>query len=153
MLNTTPTKTGTELVGLITALSLRGNSETVALLGGYIYHADPLVAQAAISGLGNIGTQMAVPILAVALESATGERRAVVIDAYLRCAERLFADGDRTKAEQVVSSSLARKGDACCTGRGATGIGENAGLACGGDGGGRVAKSGKDAATTGSGMH
>ncbi len=101
LLNTTPGKTGAELVGLITALSLRGNSETVALLGGYIYHADPVVAQAAISGLGNIGTQMAVPILAVALESATGKRRTVVIDAYLRCAERLFADGERTQAEQV----------------------------------------------------
>jgi hypothetical protein len=59
---------------------------------------DQMVAAAAVSALGNIADAQATKVLAEAKGKATGKLRALVLDAYLKCADRLVAEGKKADA-------------------------------------------------------
>jgi hypothetical protein len=59
---------------------------------------DKLLAGAAISALGKIGGPNAMKALADAKNKASGKLLLVILDAYLKCADRLVAEGEKAQA-------------------------------------------------------
>lgn len=90
------TATGKTKVGLINSLGERGEADSVASLRPLTTNSDPLVAEAAITALGKIGTDGALAGL-----SALPADRPLVGQAMLRCAERLAAAGNKAAAQHL----------------------------------------------------
>ncbi len=92
-------KTGGKIqVGIINSLGQRHDSKSVGALGPLIRSSDKMVADAAVAALGNIADSEATEILAKAKDETKGELRVLVLDAYLKCADELAAQGQKEKA-------------------------------------------------------
>jgi HEAT repeat protein len=98
---------GLPLVGVITALGMRRDAESAALLGPLLTHADGRVAGAAVAALGEIGSKAAVRLLLEFVPKATPPLRPAVADASLVGAVRLRDAGDPAGARSLLEALLA----------------------------------------------
>ena len=97
---------GTEKAGVVGSLGARRDVASIADLAALLGDSDPLVALAAATALGDIGTAES----AKALKDAKPAVEAVKLraaDARLTAAERLLAAGDHAAAKAVYTSLLA----------------------------------------------
>jgi HEAT repeat protein len=86
-------------IGIINSIGDRGDAEAVASLKPFTTNADPLVAEAAISALGKVGTEEALAAL-----RTLPAGNPLVGHAMLRCAERFAAAGKKPAAESLYLS-------------------------------------------------
>jgi len=88
-------------IGILSTLGLRGDPASVPVLARHVTHADPDVASAAITGLGQIGDAAAITALREAKDKTSGDLRMMVLDAYLSCADKLEMSGQVEEARQI----------------------------------------------------
>jgi HEAT repeat protein len=93
--------TGKTRVGIINTVGMCKDPKSAVAIGSLIDDADSETAGAAASALGRIGTDDAAAILAQAKDKTTGGLHAAVLDAYLACADRFLAQGEKTKAVAI----------------------------------------------------
>jgi HEAT repeat protein len=93
-----PKTTGKVRVGIINSLGRRRDSESVSALGKLVSDSDAVVAEAAIAALGMIADSQASEMLAQAKDKVSTGLQVPVLDAYLKCADRLAAKGQKDKA-------------------------------------------------------
>ncbi|MFH1370920.1 MAG: HEAT repeat domain-containing protein, partial [Planctomycetota bacterium] len=93
-----PKATGNAKTGIINTIGVRGDKQAVGLLSGLISDANQSVGVAAAAALGRIDDPAATEAIAKAKDKATGALRAQLLDAYLRCADRLAAKGEKGAA-------------------------------------------------------
>ena len=99
--------TGLPLVGVITALGMRRDTDSAALMAPLLVHADGRVASAAIAALGEIGSKAAATLLHEFAPKAPPPLRPAVADACLVAAERLRASGEPAVARTLLDGLLA----------------------------------------------
>ncbi len=97
---------GANRLGVIGTLGNRRCAAATEPLTRLLRAESPEVASEAARALGRIGTPAAAKALEQAL-AAGGECRTVVADAYLECADRLLAAGDRGAAARMYERILA----------------------------------------------
>ena len=90
--------TGKTKVGIINSLGERKDSKAAAALSKLIYDSDNMIADAAASALGKIGGPEATKALAEAKGKTSGKLQMVLLDAYLKCADQLAAQGKKKQA-------------------------------------------------------
>jgi hypothetical protein len=93
--------TGLVKVGIINSLGERRDAKAAAALCKLISDSDEMMACAAVAALGKIGGPEATEALAKAKGTASGRLRMVVLDAYLKCADKLSAEGKRKQANAI----------------------------------------------------
>jgi len=91
-----PMAQGKILVGLINSIGDRGDVEADAALERYVHDSDPLIAEAAISAVGKIGSAESIDILKALSESSN-----TVGVALRRTAEKLAVSGRKAAAAHV----------------------------------------------------
>ncbi|HIJ53778.1 MAG TPA: ThuA domain-containing protein [Planctomycetes bacterium] len=96
-----PNTTGKVKVGIINSLGQRRDSKVVGALSKLIGSSDALIADAAAAALGNIAGPDATKALAEARNKTKGKLRLVVLDSYLKCADKLAAEGKRREASAI----------------------------------------------------
>jgi len=89
---------GNAKIGIINSLGQRRDSGAVSILSGILGGSDQQAAMAAAAALGQIANSQAAAALAEAKNKAEGKLLSVVLDAYLKCADQLVADGNKIKA-------------------------------------------------------
>lgn len=92
-----PKAKGKMKVGIINSMGQRrtGPAGTLAKL---IYDSDKMAASAAAAALGQIADVQATKALATAKSKTSGKLQMQVLDAYLKCADKLAATGKKTNA-------------------------------------------------------
>jgi len=93
-----PKTRGQIRVGIINSIGNRKDSRSVALLAGLLEDSEEATAQAAACALGKIGGKEAIAALGRQRDAARARVRAEALDAYLVCARRLAAAGQRSEA-------------------------------------------------------
>jgi HEAT repeat protein len=88
-------------VGIINTLGVRGDKKAVVALAGLVTDTNETVAVAAVAALSRIDDKSATDAIAKAKDKATGTVKAVALDAYLRCADRLAAKGEKDAAGAI----------------------------------------------------
>jgi HEAT repeat protein len=89
---------GKTKVGIINSLGQRRDGKAVSVLGGLVGDSDQMVAGAALGSLGQIADAQATKVLADAKDKVTGKLQLVALDAYLKCADKLVAEGEKDQA-------------------------------------------------------
>jgi HEAT repeat protein len=84
--------------GIINTIGVRGDKKAVALLAKLITDTNQMVAGAAISALGKIDDPCAVAAIAKAKDEIKGALQQAALEAYLLCADRLAAKGQKNDA-------------------------------------------------------
>ena len=92
---------GKTKVGIINTLGERRARRAVSALGKLISDSDDMVAEAAVSALGKIGGSRATEALAKAKGKVSDKLQLVVLDAYLKCADQLAAEGKKKQARAI----------------------------------------------------
>ncbi|MBN2411721.1 HEAT repeat domain-containing protein [candidate division KSB1 bacterium] len=95
---------GKTKIGIINTLGQKKVVKSVKNLGKLVYDPDPAVAEAAIAALGKIGNDNATDILAGAKDKISGNLRHYVLDAYLKCADKLAARDKTAQANSIFQS-------------------------------------------------
>lgn len=95
------TTSGRNKASIIHALGERRNRAAVTALAELLNDPDPLITRAASRALGKISGNEAVHALRKALKTASDPVRDSVVDALLRCAVQLTAEGDRGEAKKI----------------------------------------------------
>lgn len=93
-----PKATGKVKVGIINSLGQRRDSKSVSALSKLVADSDSMVAEAAIAALGTIADSQACEELAQVKDKASAGLQVPVLDAYLKCADQLAAQGQKDKA-------------------------------------------------------
>jgi HEAT repeat protein len=96
-----PKAKGKAKVGIINTLGVRGDKKAVGVLAKLTNDANETVAVAAVAALGRIDDRMATLAIAMAKDKATGAIKTAALDAYLRCADRLTAKGEKAAAAAI----------------------------------------------------
>ncbi len=96
--NALPKAAGKAKVGIINTLAVRGDKKAVPQIAKLIDDSDQMVAAAAVAALGQIGDAAATDALSGALDQTAGKFRTKLLDAYLKCADRLAAAGKKNEA-------------------------------------------------------
>ena len=104
-----PKTNGKTKVGIINSLGARSDSKAVAALDKLMYETEPMIAEAAISALGTIASAEATESLAKAKDKVSDKLKVVALDAYLKCADKLIAQGKKTQA-LVIYKELQKEG-------------------------------------------
>jgi len=95
-------KTGGKVkVGIINSLGERRDAKAAAALSKLVGDSDEMVACAAVAALGKIGGAEATEAMAKAKGAASGRLRMAVLDAYLKCADKLAAEGKKKEANVI----------------------------------------------------
>ena len=89
---------GNARIGIINSLGQRRDKGAVRNLSRILGRRDQEAAIAAAAALGQIADAQAAEALAQAKDKAEGKLLLVVLDAYLKCADQLVADGKKTEA-------------------------------------------------------
>ncbi len=93
--------TGKVQVGIINSLGQRRDGKAVSVLGELIYDSDAMVAESAASALGKIAGSKAIEVLAEAKGKTAGSLQMEVLDAYLKCADKLAIQNEKTRALDI----------------------------------------------------
>ena len=88
-------------LGIINSLGERGAGQATDSLSKLLKDKDNDVALAAAAALGKIADKPSAAALGKALKQASGDLRIVVADAYLVCADKLAAGGDKAAAMAI----------------------------------------------------
>jgi HEAT repeat protein len=89
---------GKAKVGIINSLGERRCLKAVSVLSKLVGDSDKIIAEAAISALGKIGGDEAAGVLAKAKGTVSKSLKIVILDAYLKCADRYVTEGKKTEA-------------------------------------------------------
>ncbi|UCC98440.1 MAG: ThuA domain-containing protein [Phycisphaerales bacterium] len=89
---------GNARIGIVNSLGQRRDKGAVRNLRRLLGRPDQDVAAAAAAALGQIADSQATAALAEAKEKTSGKLQMVVLDAYLKCADQLVADGRKVQA-------------------------------------------------------
>ncbi|MHB1036671.1 MAG: HEAT repeat domain-containing protein [Pirellulales bacterium] len=92
---------GLEKAGVIQALGMRRDVDSLPLVAGVLADPDLQVAAEAAAALGNLGTVEAAAALEAFRPKAPEALRPKVADACLACAERLLAEGKKPEAVAI----------------------------------------------------
>jgi type 1 glutamine amidotransferase len=92
---------GNVRIGIINSLGQRRDKGAVRILSRALGGRNQEAAMAAAAALGQIADSQAAEALAEAKGKAEGKLLSVVLDAYLKCADQMVADGDKIKAMAV----------------------------------------------------
>lgn len=93
---------GRTAVTILDVLGSRGDASAAAAMVGRLSDKDAAVIEAAASALARIGTANAAKAIGTARKSAPAGARVGVSLAYLQCAQRLAAGGDRGGAVAII---------------------------------------------------
>ena len=88
-------------IGIINSLGERKTVKAVGALDKLISDTDPQIARSAVVALGKIADKNAEKVLKRARSETKDDLRALVLDAYLRCADNLFANGKSAQAASI----------------------------------------------------
>ncbi|MFH1941512.1 MAG: HEAT repeat domain-containing protein [bacterium] len=88
-------------IGVVNTLGARRDGKSVESLRKLIYDPDPELSEAAVSALGRIANAEAAEALAEAIEKSEESMSVGVLDAYLKCADRMAAEGKKTQAVAI----------------------------------------------------
>jgi type 1 glutamine amidotransferase/thioredoxin-like negative regulator of GroEL len=89
---------GKARIGIINSLGQRRDAGAVRMLSRALGRRNEDVAIAAAAALGQIANADATEALKEAKDKATGKLQMVILDAYLKCADQLVADGNKAQA-------------------------------------------------------
>jgi type 1 glutamine amidotransferase len=92
---------GNARIGIINSLGQRRDKGAVRILSRILGRPNEEAATAAAAALGQIADSQAAEALAEAKSKASGKLLLVVLDAYLKCADQLVADGNKVGAMAV----------------------------------------------------
>jgi len=92
---------GNVRIGIINSLGQRRDKAAVRNLSRMLGRPNQETAIAAAAALGQIADSQAAEALAEAKNKAEGKLLSVVLDAYLKCADQLVADGNKIKAMAI----------------------------------------------------
>jgi len=92
---------GNARIGIINSLGQRRDKGAVRILSGILDGSNQEAAIAAAAALGQIADSQAAETLAEAKNKAEGKLLSVVLDAYLKCADQMVADGNKIKAMAI----------------------------------------------------
>lgn len=92
---------GNARIGIVNSLGARGDKRAVRPLTKMVSGKNEALAAAAAAALGRIATPQAAKVLAEAKDNTTGKVQMAVLDAYLKCADQMVADGNKTEALAV----------------------------------------------------
>jgi HEAT repeat protein len=96
-----PKAEGKAKIGIINTVGVRGDKKAVEVLAKLTGDSNEMVAVAAIAALGRIDDKDATDAIAKAKDKATGATKTAALDAYLRCADRLAAKGEKGTAGAI----------------------------------------------------
>ncbi len=91
LLNSLPSLKEANLAGTISSLGQLQSAEAVKAIGAYVTSSDKMVTESAIDALGTIGNAQAEEILKKIESKLSGERKTMVYQARLKCADTLTA--------------------------------------------------------------
>ena len=89
---------GNAKIGIVNSLGQRGDKKAVRPLSRMVTGKDEALAAAAAAALGRIATPQAAKALAAAKDKTEGKVQLAVLDSYLKCADKMVADGSKTEA-------------------------------------------------------
>jgi len=89
---------GKARIGIINSLGQRRDAGSVRALGRIMSRGNQETAMAAAAALGRIANERATEVLKEAKDSTSGKVQMVVLDSYLKCADKLVEDGKKTEA-------------------------------------------------------
>jgi type 1 glutamine amidotransferase len=89
---------GNARIGIINSLGERRDKGAVRILSRLLNRPNEPVATAAAAALGQIADSQATAALAEAKDKTSGKLQKVVLDAYLKCADQLVAEGQKVQA-------------------------------------------------------
>ncbi len=89
---------GNARIGIINSLGQRRDKGAVRILSRILGRSNQDAAIAAAAALGQIANSLAADALGEAKNKAEGKLLSVVLDAYLKCADQMVADGNKIKA-------------------------------------------------------
>ena len=98
---------GNARIGIINTLGVRGDKKAVETLAGLVTDTNETIAVAAVAALSRIDDPCATDAIAKAKDKATGTVKAAALDAYLRCADRLAANGQKGEAAAIYKQLFA----------------------------------------------
>jgi len=101
---------GNARIGIINSLGRRRDKNSVRVLSRILGGSSQDAAIAAAAALGQIADSQAAEALAEAKNEAEGKLLSVVLDAYLKCADQMVADGDKIKA-MAIYKELQKQGN------------------------------------------
>jgi len=101
LLKALPKADGKAKIGIVNSLGERGCRAAVGEIGKLAGSSDKLLAGAAISALGKIGSPDALKALDKAKGSAPENQKMLVYDAYLKIAEKMAAAGKKVEALKI----------------------------------------------------
>ncbi|MGA2069913.1 MAG: HEAT repeat domain-containing protein [Sedimentisphaerales bacterium] len=96
-----PKAKGKAKIGIINTLGVRGDKKAVDALAKLAGDSNEMVAVAAVAALGRIDDRTATLAIAMVKDKATGATKTAALDAYLRCADRLAAKGQKDAAGAI----------------------------------------------------
>jgi type 1 glutamine amidotransferase len=85
-------------IGIVNSLGQRGDTKAVRPLARLVTGKNEALATAAAAALGRIASPAATKALAAAKDKTEGKVQLVVLDAYLKCADKMAADGKKAEA-------------------------------------------------------
>jgi len=89
------------LIGVLNTIGERRDADSVAAVAKFLGDADPAVASAAATALGKIASADATKAVAAARGKAADAAKLAFANAYLRCADKLVADGKAAEAAAI----------------------------------------------------
>ena len=95
---------GNAKIGIVNSLGQRGDKKAVRPLTKLVTGKNEALATAAAAALGRIASPQAAKVLAAAKDKTSGKVQMVVLDAYLKCADKMVADGKKTEAFAIYKS-------------------------------------------------
>jgi len=95
---------GKAKIGIVNSLGRRGDTKAVRPLSRMLAGRDEALAAAAAAALGRIANPAAAKALAAAKDKTEGKVQMTVLDAYLKCADKMVADGKKADAIAIYKS-------------------------------------------------
>jgi len=92
---------GKTRIGIINTIGERGYQGSAGSLVEFLGSSDKATACAAAAALGKIGGADAAAALKAAKDKADGDLKAAVLDAYLQCADKMAAAGEKDAAMAI----------------------------------------------------
>ena len=92
---------GKTKTGIINTIGVRADAKAVSKLSSFVNDSDKMIASAAITALGNIGTNKAAGVLAKAAKKVDDGLVDIVLDAYLKCADKMTEAGENRQATKI----------------------------------------------------
>ena len=89
---------GKAKIGIVNSLGRRGDEKAVGALSRMVTGRDEEIAAAAAAALGGIASPQAAKALAAARDKTEGKVQMAVLDAYLKCADKMVKTGKKADA-------------------------------------------------------